>query len=194
VTSLTATTRDSLLQLHSNTLWKSPYFTDTDGEPKPFVQEETTLSIYPQVRNYRVLDFEISLLALVPGVRIGGSEDTKGYGGFSVRMTLPEDIRFDSSEGKVIPEETAVSAASWMNISGSLGAGNTQAGILIISLDEGEQVETRWILREKSSMQNPVFPGREPVSVPETGPLVLRYRLVVYSGKLTPGEIRALVP
>ena len=39
-----------------------------------------------------------------------------------------------------------------------------------------------WILRRKTSMQNPVYPGPHPVALPREDPLVLRYRLVLHRG------------
>ncbi len=193
VQSLDAQLRDSLLQLRAVTFWKARDPRDTASLPQNLLRETTLVTVHPRVRNYRILDFEIALSALVPGLRLGGSEDAKGYGGFSVRMRLPEDIRFKSAGGPVTPEEVAVPAASWMDISGSLGVGGAPAGILIVSLNEWDQAETRWILREQGSMQNPVFPGRQAVDVPVSSPLVLRYRLVVYGGTLPPSTRQALV-
>ncbi len=37
-----------------------------------------------------------------------------------------------------------------------------------------------WILRRKTSMQNPIYPGPDPVALPREDPLVLRYRLVLH--------------
>jgi hypothetical protein len=185
---------DSSLVLISRILWKSPVYTDDTGKPVPFVEEQLRISSHPQRSNYRVIDFEISLLALVPGLTLGGSQDEKGYGGFSARMKMPADLRFHSKEGPVKPEETAVLAANWMNISGSLGKNGGQAGIVIISDNAFDKDRTLWILRQRESMQNAVFPGRTPVPISDKEPVVLRYRLVVYRGKLTPREIRSLVP
>jgi len=46
-------------------------------------------------------------------------------------------------------------------------------------------VTNQWILRQTRSMQNPVFPGREPVAVPRDRPLILKYRLVIHQGDWT---------
>jgi hypothetical protein len=141
-----------------------------------------------------VIDFEISLLALVPDLKLGGSQDEKGYGGFSARMKMPADLRFHSKEGPVRPEETAVLAANWMNISGSLGKNGGQAGIVIISDNTFDKAGTPWILRQSGSMQNAVFPGREPIQVSQEYPTVLRYRMLIYRGILSPKQINALQP
>jgi hypothetical protein len=183
---------DSSLALISRIHWKSPVYTDDSGKPVPFVEEQLRISIQPQRSNYRVIDFEISLLALVPDLKLGGSQDEKGYGGFSVRMKMPTDLRFHSKEGPVRPEETAVLAANWMNISGSLGKDGGQAGIVIISDNAFYKDRTPWMLRQSGSMQNAVFPGREPIQVSQENPTVLRYRMLIYKGILSPKQINSL--
>lgn len=183
---------DSLPSFTSHILWKSPIYADRRGRLLPFMEERLRIGIHPRESNYRAIDFEISLRALVPDLLLGGSEDKKGYGGFSVRLQIPPDVRFHS-QGKIIePAETAVMAANWMDISGSMGLNGAQAGLVIISCNGFDQKGTPWILREKESMQNAVFPGRDPVKISQENPLVLRYRLVVYKGKLSPFEIATL--
>lgn len=183
---------DSLPSFTSRILWKSPIYADRRGRPLPFMEERLRIGIHPRESNYRAIDFEISLRALVPDLLLGGSEDEKGYGGFSVRLKIPPDVRFHSKGKTIEPAETAVTATNWMDISGSMGLNGAQAGLLIISCNGFDQKGTPWILREKESMQNVVFPGREPIKISQENPLVLRYRLVVYKGKLSPFEIATL--
>ena len=70
----------------------------------------------------RKIDFEITLKALVNGLQIGGSADQKGYGGFCVRMKLPDSLVFTSENGPVTPRELQVKAGPWMDFSGKFGA------------------------------------------------------------------------
>ncbi|MGB3586482.1 MAG: DUF6807 family protein, partial [Tunicatimonas sp.] len=147
---------------------------------QPFLSEETSIKIYPATEDYRVLDFEISLLSLVPDLKIGGSEDAKGYGGFSVRLKLPDDIQFSSTNGEVTAQTEAVEAGPWMNVSGSLATDGGKAGIVIVTHSDNPPPQNAWILRTQNSMQNPVYPGREPVLISEQEPTVLQYRLIVY--------------
>ena len=184
--------RDSSLTLTTQTFWKSPQWLNTNGEPKPFVSENTKIIAHPKSENYRVVDVEISLLALVPDLSIGGSDDEKGYGGFSVRMKMPEAIQFTSAEGEITPTTNALSAGPWMNVSGSLSADGTLAGIVIMDHPDNPGFPQPWILRAKSSMQNVVYPGRTPVPMSNQKPTVLRYRLVVHQGGLTEKKIHQL--
>jgi hypothetical protein len=115
-----------------------------------------------QNQNYRRIDFEISLLALEEGLSIGGSEDEKGYSGFSVRMVLPDDVTFTGPDGKVKPENTAVQSPGYVNISGSMGKNGKKAGIVMVDHPSNPGYPQPWILRAKNSMQNAAFPETEP--------------------------------
>jgi hypothetical protein len=181
------------VKLKTEVLWKSPHWKYPDGRMKPFVEENGMVTIHLQKANYRIIDFHLSFRALEPDMRIGGSDDAKGYGGFSVRMKMPPDIRFESGDSGISPQVTAVEAANWMNISGSLTAIGQQEGLLIISHPENPGSTEKWILRKSGSMQNPVYPGRKPVPVSMTKHITLQYRLVVYSGSLSTAVVQELV-
>ncbi len=181
--------KNGALQLMMETLWTSPAWKDEDGLEAPFLKESTTVSIYPAQDHYRVLLFESSYLALEAGLSLGGSRDDKGYGGFSVRMKLPDDIQFVSDGVQVMPAENPVSAGRWMDISGSLAKNKGEAGMVLMSFP-GERGDTEnWILRSDDSMQNIPFPGREPLVISEKNPLKLRYGLIVYLGVMSKNEI-----
>ncbi len=160
--------------------WNSPAY--ENGE-KPFVQERVSVYIHEQQKNYRILQFEIELKALVENVALGGSDDVKGYGGFSVRVKLPADVVFSSDDGVLIPHNEAVKAGDYVNVSGSMAQHSQPGGVLIYSVNEFETAND-WILRSENSMQNAVWPGRQPVALSESEPTVLRYAVVLYSGKV----------
>lgn len=161
-----------------------------DGRKVPYLTENTTITINPRTEKYRRIDFEISLLALADGLSIGGSEDEKGYSGFSVRMILPDDILFTGSNGNIKPENTAVESPGYINVNGSIGVNGDAAGIVIADNPSNPQYPQPWILRDKNSMQNIVFPGNGTVAVSTQQPLILKYSILVYSGKMDDSEIR----
>ena len=141
-----------------------------------------------------MIDFRIRLLALEPEVRIGGSDDVKGYGGFSPRFRLPNDVRFMAEYGEVEPQKTAVKASSWMDISGSFkgevaGQEGSTSGITILCHPSVPGFPQQWIIRKARSMQNPVFPGRTPILLPTNEPLELRYRLIVHRKPATEEQL-----
>ena len=177
--------------LHAKTFWESRRWTDENGKLKPFVEERVEITAQQPADDYRLFDFSISLRALEKNVKIGGSDNAKGYGGFSVRMKMPDDIRFASADGEVAPQATAVKAGPWMNISGSL-AENSKGGVVIMCHPENPGYPEPWILRKKGSMQNPAWPGREPVLLPTDKPVVLKYRLVVYVGEMRNKDIKTI--
>lgn len=170
--------------------WESPQFTDERGERRPFVEERSVTRVHRAQGAIRRIDFHQRLTALVDGVEIGGSEDAKGYGGFSFRVVMPPDIRFTGAQGVVTPIENAVSPSPWMDVSGSYGAPGS--GLAVLTHPTTTGYPQAWILRAKGSMQNAVYPGREPVAIPRERPVILRYRLVLHRGELAPAEIARL--
>lgn len=181
-----------ILILISTTHWESKHWLTKEGTKKPFLLENTTIRIHPKEHNYRMINFEISLLALEENLSIGGSDDEKGYGGFSARMKLPKNVQFFSSNGIVSPKINAVQGGNWMKISGSSNGIKNDSGMVIISHQSSPGSKQNWILRDKESMQNCVYPGRKPVPVSTTDPTILKYSLLIYEGNLTGQEIQSI--
>ena len=171
--------------------WESPLFTDAAGLRRPFVEERSVTRVHRAEGAIRKIDFHQQLTALVDGVEIGGSEDAKGYGGFSYRVVMPSDIRFTGEQGTVTPVENAVAPSPWMDVSGTYGASGT-SGVAVLTHPSSAGFPQAWILRARGSMQNAVYPGRHPVAIPRHTPLVLRYRVVLHRGELAPREIERL--
>jgi len=162
--------------------WKSPLLTDADGKQQPFVKETTTIRIHCAEGNMRMIDFQIELLALKDNMRLGGSEDAKGYGGFTTRIPLPDGLAFTGTNGPVEPVNLSVEAGPWLDFSGNLGGRSKTSGLAILCHSSSPGYPQRWILRRKGSAQNPVYPGRNPVPLSREKPLVLRYRLIIHRG------------
>ena len=179
------------LNLQSEVLWKSPEWIDGDKDQMPFMKESVTITVHAKEEFYRIVDFEIALLALESEVSIGGSDNAKGYGGFSARLKTPKNIHFASHNGEVKPITNQLDEGQWVNISGMYAKDGGPGGVIIICHQENPMFPENWILREKGSMQNPVFPGRDPVSVSTETPTVLKYRLVMYTGEMSDKEIDA---
>ncbi len=164
--------------LKARAVWHSPRFRNG---AEPFIEETATLRAYPAAEGYREIDVTVELRALVDDVRIGGSEDEKGYGGLSLRVRLPEDVRFGGPDGRVQPEETAVEAGPWVDVSATYAADGL-SGVTILQHPSNPRYPQTWILRSEASMQNPKWPGEEPAVIPTDEPVTLRYRLVVHEG------------
>jgi hypothetical protein len=162
--------------------WKSPLWTNANGKPKPFIHETTTITVHRAKGDIRKIDFEIGLLALEDNVRIGGAENKKEYGGFSARIKLPDGMEFVGPAGPVEPIMTPLPAAPWMDFSGDFDGNGTVNGLAILCHKSNPGYPHLWILRRKRSMQNPVWPGREPITLSRENPVILRYRLIIHRG------------
>jgi len=168
--------------LQATVYWKSPLWKKNSGDLEPFVKQTTNIRVYHTVGDIQKIDFEISLLALEEGFRIGGSDNKKGYGGFSARIRLPDEMQFTGTFGQVEPQRTSVQAGPWMDFSGAFRADGNISGLAVLNHISNPGFPRRWILRRKHSMQNAVWPGREPVILSTKEPVVLRYRLIIHQG------------
>lgn len=170
--------------------WKSPLW---ENGTKAYLKEDTKITIHPKTGNFRRIDFEIRLKALTDHLSIGGSDDEKGYSGFSTRLKLPADVMFAGENGAIEPVNTAVEAGNSMNISGSFLKAGKRGGVVIWSDPSNPKPSTSWIIRKAASMQNAAFPGRNPVAIPFDQPLILKYSLFVYQDSMSQKQIRKAV-
>ncbi|MBV6641450.1 MAG: PmoA family protein [Cyclobacteriaceae bacterium] len=192
VASADANYTDKSCILHTEVNWKSPLWLDKNDDQKSFIKEYAKVEVFPKKDNYRIIDFEIELYALFDSVSIGGSENETGYGGFSWRIKLPENVKFEGQDGEVTPQSTAVEAGEWMNISGSLSDQSVQEGVVVVSHPTNPNHPQSWVLRRRRSMQNAQFPGSERVFIPKDQPLKLKYRVIVYSRSMNSEQIQQL--
>jgi len=162
-------------QLKSEILWK-----ETASE-KAILKENLVITYKRHNSDAYTLAFDIQLTALLDGVAIGGSEDEKGYGGFSPRLKLPEDVVFISSTGKVEPHNLAVKAGPWVNLTGHFDpSSDASSGIVIMGEPQKLPNYQGWILRSSNSMQNMAFPGNNPVSIKKGESFTFRNQILVH--------------
>ena len=178
-----------LLQLRCFVTWTSPQAVDALGARLPLVRETTTIRIHRAESQQRNIDFRIKLQALQANIQIGGSEDAKGYGGFSPRIRLPAGLRFRGETGLVEPQRTAVQGGAWMDIVGHFSDPVSLSGLAILCHPANPGFPQGWILRSSGSMQNAVYPGRHPVPLSLQSPLMLSYRLVLHRGEPEPSVL-----
>lgn len=158
--------------LTAKVIWKGT------GAFKRNLVEETVTIVYQRVSSFSYkLFFTIHLKPLINGLRLGGSEDPKGYGGFSPRIRLTENTRFFDEKGVVIPQELPVEAGPWINV--TQGAPQ-DPGVVIMGEPDKLPSYQGWILRDKNSMQNMAFPGRHPIKLDQE--LTFRNQLLVHQG------------
>jgi hypothetical protein len=165
--------------------WKSPLRMDSTGKMVPLVKETTTITIHKAENDMRKIDFRIELLALQNDMRLGGSEDAKGYSGFSTRIKLSKGLAFTGTDGPVEPTTLSLEAGPWIDISGNLADTGKTNGIAILVHSSDPGYPQRWILRRSGSCQNVAWPGRDPVPLSKTKPTILSYRLIIHRGDVT---------
>jgi len=167
---------DGSVTISASVVWQSNKLLDEAGTTIPIAEETVQITVYPQTPDYRVVEFRLAFRALRPEVRIGGSEDEKGYGGFSPRIRLNSAQRFVSAGELVEPVKNAIKAGPWVDIA------DERVGVAILTHPQNPGAPESWILRRARSMQNARFPGPTPVSLPTDVPLIQRYQLVIHRG------------
>ena len=173
--------------LQSEMIWNARLAQDN---PRAILKENTKIRVHKSTGQYRAIDFDIHLFALVDSLKIGGS-DAKGYGGFCLRLKLPKDISFISNNTAVAPMETAVNAGPWMDFTGSFdGALMPKTGVAVFcGQPTGDQQS--WILRKEASMQNIPYPGRTPITLSKKG-WRLKYRIIIHNGDVSNDDLEKL--
>ncbi|MDE2926587.1 MAG: PmoA family protein [Acidobacteriota bacterium] len=173
--------------LEATALWTSPLVRDDAGELVPLVRERVRIQVFRSTPDSQVIDFHIRFRALVDGIRLGGSENPRGYSGFTVRVHASPDGRIHDQSG--IQEGDRVGESSpWADYSGTFGLGGMISGIGMLTHPSYPEFPPRWLLRNYG-MQNVAFPGRHPVDLPRGQPLDLRHRLVIHRGGFEEAEI-----
>ncbi|GAB3647785.1 PmoA family protein [Echinicola sediminis] len=174
VTNTNTNITDGTARLESTVKWLS------DSLNQQAVLEENVIIRYEKLENdVFALTFDITLTALVDELELGGSEDAKGYGGFSPRITLPEDLRFSSNGQPITPQNLPVQAGPWMDLRGSFD-GKNLSGIVIMGEPDQLPQYQGWILRSSKSMQNLAFPGKAPIQLTQGKKLRFRNKILVY--------------
>ena len=177
----TSQSKDGSVSIQVAVNWKSPQW---HNGKKTLIKETTSIRVYPREANLRKIDFDIRLRAAEPNTRLGGADNVKGYGGFSIRIKLPEGIRFTGEKGEVRPQRTPIVSGPWMDMTAQFGKSG-MSGLTILCHPKSTGHPQSWILRNKSSMQNPVWPGQHAKPLPADKPVTLRYRLILHKGTAT---------
>jgi hypothetical protein len=186
VNNTTSDTNERYATLSSNVIWR---ILNDNGKALDIVEETCLVRVSQPHQQLRRIDFEIQLKALTDSVNIAGSQDEKGYGGFSLRLFLPENVQFFDQQKQLIPRNEAVDGGDWLKVKGDLGrVSATPTQLILITHPKYPNKKQKWILRSKGSMQNVVFPGKKAVRIYKHEPLILKYGLILFN-KNTPYEL-----
>jgi hypothetical protein len=145
----------------------------------PLVRENTLIRAHPVEGGVRRIEFETRLIALRPGVSLAGTDDEKGYGGFSIRLRDSGRLIVRSAGQEVTARVESQATAGDVEFAWR----DAQAGFpqrLGIRCEVDGEPWRRWVLRQEPSMQNCAYPGRRPVALSVTRPTVLRTTLKLH--------------
>lgn len=154
------------------------WIVSTGGELFYVAREVTAITVYPLNKGARRIAFDTTITPRVDGLSLGGSEDSKGYGGFAMRLVRPDKLTF-AAQGKVVaPAQDQVAGGPAMGFTWASEAGLPAWALGLACKAQGSPV-TQWILRNAPSMQNCAFPGRAPFNLTKDTPLRLEETLVI---------------
>jgi hypothetical protein len=159
------------------TLWTGAVWLGTlDGTRVPLVRETAAIRVAPMRDGRRELRFEIRLRALRSGVAVAGTDDGKGYGGFSLRLARSPELRFSSGGEDLVAQLGPVTTRDSIEMSWRNSPAGWPAVVRIACSVDGRPWRS-WVLRSEASMQNCAFPGRTPHVLPQDRDLVLGARV-----------------
>jgi hypothetical protein len=153
---------DGSMQIDAQATWRVP----VAGVETAIVEESSSVRAYPLSDGQRRIVFEVRLRALRNGVQLAGTDDDKGYGGFSLRFAHSEQLEFLSDGQALQPLVAAVHTGEEVTLRWPAPIPGWP-GSIRASCRVNEQPWQSWVLRREPSMQNCAFPGRDPVSVPQ---------------------------
>jgi len=148
------------------------------GPELAYVARETTkVTVRPLKSGARRVEFDTTITSRVDALGLGGSEDDRGFGGFSIRLVDPEHLTFASGGKTITPNGAAITAGGNMGFAWTGDA--APAWAVGLACKANGQAVTRWMLYSDRSMQNCVFPGRAPLVLKKDEALHLQETLVI---------------
>jgi hypothetical protein len=148
------------------------------GPELAYVARETTkVTVRSLKAGARRVEFDTTITSRVDALVLGGSEDDRGFGGFSIRLVDPEHLTFSSGGKTITPNGSAITAGANMGFAWTDVASPGWA--VGLACKANGQAVTRWMLYNDRSMQNCVFPGRAPLVLKKDEALRLQETLVI---------------
>lgn len=149
------------------------------GDELSFVAREVTkVTVRPLKSGVRRLEFDTTITSRLDALGLGGSEDDRGFGGFSIRLVDPEHLTFVSGGKTLVPNGAVLDAGQSMGFAWS-GGSNSPAWTVGLACKANGQAVTRWMLYDVRSMQNCVFPGRAPMILKKDQTLRLQETVII---------------
>jgi hypothetical protein len=153
------------------------WFVNSGVEVAYVARDTTKVTVFALKKGARRIDFDTVITARADTLALGGSDDAKGYGGFSMRLVQPDRLVFGSGGKVVTPAVAPVEAGKAMGFAWT--GPDVPAWTVGLACRANGAPITRWILRKELSMQNCVFPGRAPFVLKKGQTLRLQSTLIL---------------
>ncbi|MHC4673286.1 MAG: DUF6807 family protein [Planctomycetota bacterium] len=168
---------------------------------KRFINEQVRCRVFETTSTGRAIDVDLTLSALVDGVRIGGTLSlNKGYGGFTIRFNRAKNIVIEA-DGRIV-EDAVVNhlRAHWVDWSGVFssnkrdvsstqpGTSPKPSGTAFFVHPSHPDFPPEWITR-KYGILNVSYPGLSMLGLSKGKPLQLHYRIWVHRGDAKQGRV-----
>lgn len=154
-----------------------------DGDRK-FVKEDVEIVVHRAAAGRRVLDFTLRLEAVQQPVEIvGTSEGKKGFSGFCFKFAQPDGTKptIVTEEG-VARKDGVMARHAWAQLSGNFQGRPAGARVEDDPANPGYP-RNGWLMRHQLCCLNVSYPGLQPVTLTPGKPLVLRYKVTLFSGQ-----------
>lgn len=168
------TLADGSAEIVVNGIWTVPL----QGQATPIVAEKTRIRAYPLGPEGRRVEFAVELQALREGVALGGTDDEKGYGGFSLRLGYADRVRIESDGQNVAAQVGPVGTGPAVTFRWDLPETGWPERVEVSCAVDGAAWRS-WILRQELSMQNCAFPGRSVAALPTDRPVGIHVSITV---------------
>lgn len=162
-------------------------------ETMPFVDEQVVCRVFQTSDHGRAIDFDITLTALLDGIRIGGTTELgKGYGGFTFRYNRAAEAKI-AADGKPIPKDLNHLRAHWADWSGRFRLADgkmaeRRSGAAVLISPKHPDDPPEWITRLYGVL-GVTYPGLRMLDMPKGKPLRLYYRLWIHRGDSKEGGV-----
>jgi hypothetical protein len=154
------------------------------GERK-VMNEKVEIRTWRATGNSRRIDFTLEFEPTEAPVGIAGTPDQKkGFGGFCFRFapvdggTAKTVIRIDKG---LLPKDGVMEPAKWAEVEGDFNGKFERARIDDDPSNPG--YPNGWLLRHNFPFMNVSYPGLPHVTLTRGKPLLLKYRVTLFSGK-----------
>jgi hypothetical protein len=148
-------------------------------DAEPIVREHAAIRAYRASASGRVIDLTLRFIALKEGITVA-TRGKNAYGGLNLRGQFPESQEISYYTEK----DDSKSIRSWSDFGGIFEGAQSRSGLMVLQHQENPDYPGIWVEYPDLAWVQPTFPAqgtRYPLSTEV--PLILRYRLVVYTGK-----------